>query len=146
MANGSIQPAPHCDDCGTLLHRDTRLRTVTYKRRTLVVQQPGWYCTANEAHGVVYDEADIITTEPEMLAFRASVEGSLPPVEIARIRKRLGLSQRQAGRVLGGGPMAFHKYEKGEVAVTRSVALLLSLLDRHPELLDEIATGTRQAA
>jgi hypothetical protein len=40
--------------------------------------------------------------------------------------------------------MAFHKYEKGEIAMTRSGALLLRLLDRHPELLAEIV-GQRAA-
>ncbi len=54
------------------------------------------------------------------------------------------MSQREAGRVLGGGPMAFHKYEKGEIAMTRAAAVLLRLLDRHPDLLAEIV-GPRAA-
>ena len=67
------------------------------------------------------------------------------PHEVARIRGKLGLSQRKAGRLLGGGPMAFHKYEKGEVAVTRSVSVLLRLLDTHPELLVEIPDRPHRA-
>ena len=42
--------------------------------------------------------------------------------------------------------MAFHKYEKGEVATTRSVAVLLRLLDRHPDLLEEIGGREDRAA
>lgn len=97
-------------------------------------------------HGPVLDQADILTIEAVILSLRTEVEGTLPAAEVQRIRRRLGLSQRHAGRLLGGGPMAFHKYEKGEVAITRSVAVLPRLLDRHPELLGEIPGRQDRAA
>jgi DNA-binding transcriptional regulator YiaG len=34
--------------------------------------------------------------------------------DIRRIRERLGLTQVEAGEVLGGGPRAFQKYESGD--------------------------------
>ena len=129
-----------------MMRHDTRPRSVAYKGKRLVVEQPGWYCELDPSHDAVLEEADILATEPALLAFRAEVEGSMAPTEVARIRSRLGLSQRQAGRLLGGGPMAFYKYEKGEVAVTRAVSILLRLLDRHPELLAEIGDVKRRAA
>jgi HTH-type transcriptional regulator/antitoxin MqsA len=135
---------PRCDECGTLLHRGSQPRNWTYKGRTLTADQPGWYCGVEPHHEPVYDEPDIEATEGVFLELRAEVDGTLAPAEVQRIRRRLGLSQREAGRVLGGGPMAFHKYEKGEIAMTRSGALLLRLLDRHPELLVEIV-GQRAA-
>lgn len=135
---------PRCEECGTLLHRSSQPRTWTYKGRSVTVDQPGWYCGVEPDHEPVYDEPDIEATEPVFLALRAEVEDTLPPAEVLRIRRRLGMSQREAGRVLGGGPMAFHKYEKGEVAMTRAAAVLLRLLDRHPDLLAEIV-GQRAA-
>ena len=42
--------------------------------------------------------------------------------------KRLRISQRKAGEILGGGPRSFHKYENGDVVVSRSMANLLYLL------------------
>ena len=137
---------PHCTDCGAELARQSRPRVWSYKGRAITVSQPGWYCPVAETHDPVLDEADILATEAAILNLRADVEGTLPAHEVQRIRRRLQLSQRQAGRLLGGGPMAFHKYEKGEIAVTRSVSVLLRLLDRHPESLHEINGPIRQAA
>ena len=137
---------PQCEDCAAILQRGLRPRTWTYKGQSVTVDQPGWYCPADHAHECVFDEGDMLATEGAILGLRAAVEGTLPAAEVRRIRCRLGLSQRQAGRLLGGGPMAFHKYERGEIAVTRSVTVLLRLLDRHPELVGEVIGRVGKAA
>ena len=59
--------------------------------------------------------------------------------ELRRIRKRLRLSQVQAARLTGGGHNAFSRYERGEVRPAPSVMNLFKLLDKHPELLKELA-------
>jgi HTH-type transcriptional regulator/antitoxin MqsA len=59
--------------------------------------------------------------------------------EICRIRKRLGLSQAKAARLTGGGHNAFSRYERGEAMPLPAVINLFRLLDRHPDLLKEIA-------
>ena len=59
----------------------------------------------------------------------------LDPAEIRRIRRRLGLTQAKAGRVLGGGPRAFNKYEAGTVKPSAPAAALLRLLDENPQLM-----------
>ena len=133
--------APTCEDCGAILVRDVRSRSWTYKRRSITFNQPGWWCPVDATHDVVLDEADTDTTEPILLEHRALVDGGMPPREVRRIREHLGLSQREAGRIIGGGPVAFHKYEKGEVATTQAVGNFLRLLDRHPELVAELKSG-----
>jgi len=59
--------------------------------------------------------------------------------ELARIRKKLGLTQRQAARLTGGGHNAFGRYERGEARALPAVINLFKLLDVHPELLKEIS-------
>lgn len=59
--------------------------------------------------------------------------------EIRRIRKKLGLSQAAAAQLTGGGHNAFSRYERGEATPMPAVMHLLRLLDRHPNLLSEIA-------
>lgn len=54
------------------------------------------------------------------------------PDEICAIRKKLGLSQVEAGKLLGGGPRAFTKYETGVVKPAASVVNLLRLLNANP--------------
>ena len=61
----------------------------------------------------------------------------MSPEEIRSIRERLGLTQVEAGKLLGGGPRAFTKYESGTVEPAASVINLLRVLDAQP---DAIAT------
>lgn len=60
----------------------------------------------------------------------------LTPEGIRAIRERLGLSQADAGELLGGGPRAFAKYEGGVIEPAASLITLLRLLDSNPKLLD----------
>jgi len=66
--------------------------------------------------------------------------------EIRRIRRKLGLSQVEAGRLTGGGHNAFSRYETGEVAPLPAVTNLLRLLDKHPKLLKDLASPSAAAA
>ena len=56
----------------------------------------------------------------------------LTPDEIRATRERLGLSQREAGRLLGGGPRAFAKYEAGTVNPSAASNNLLLVLRSNP--------------
>jgi HTH-type transcriptional regulator/antitoxin MqsA len=60
--------------------------------------------------------------------------------ETRRIRKKLGLSQAAAARLTGGGHNAFSRYERGEATPLPAVINLFRLLDKHPELLEELAS------
>jgi HTH-type transcriptional regulator/antitoxin MqsA len=55
-----------------------------------------------------------------------------------KVREALGLSQRKAGELLGGGPRAFQKYESGKQAVSVPMSHLLRLLARDPSRLKEL--------
>ncbi len=59
--------------------------------------------------------------------------------DLRRIRRRLGLTQEQAARLTGGGHNAFSRYERGEAPPMPAIVNLFKLLDRHPDLLQEIA-------
>lgn len=67
----------------------------------------------------------------------------LSPDDIRRIREGLGLTQVEAGELLGGGPRAFTKYENGTIKPTASVANLLKVLEKAP---DELKTLTGRKA
>ena len=58
----------------------------------------------------------------------------ITPEEIRSIREHLGLSQVEAGELLGGGPRAFTKYEAGTVKPSASVINLLRLLEANPAM------------
>ena len=68
------------------------------------------------------------------------IDGLLTGPQIKAIRRRLGLTQAEAARLMGGGDNAFSKYERGEV--TQSVAMnqLLLVLAAVPDALEVLAT------
>ena len=67
---------------------------------------------------------------------------ALEPDEIRAIREGLGLSQVEAGELLGGGPRAFTKYEAGTIRPRASVVRLLRVLEANPDALPSL-TGKR---
>jgi HTH-type transcriptional regulator/antitoxin MqsA len=50
----------------------------------------------------------------------------------------LGLSQVQAGSLIGGGPRAFQKYEAGDLVPSRTANTALILLDNDPSALRQV--------
>ena len=62
-------------------------------------------------------------------------KSGISPEEIRAIRKDLGLSQVEAGELLGGGPRAFTKYEAGTVKPAASVVALLRVLEANPSAI-----------
>ncbi|ADE12772.1 type II toxin-antitoxin system MqsA family antitoxin [Sideroxydans lithotrophicus] len=104
--------------------------------RAIVRALDGWHCPeCGEVEfagkeGVRYAEA------LEKLRLKIDAEES---AELARIRKKLKLSQRRAAAIAGGGVNAFSRYENGKARPVAAVVNLFRLLEKHPELLDEIA-------
>ena len=56
--------------------------------------------------------------------------------EIVAIRESLNLTQTQAGKLLGGGPSAYAKYEAGSIKPSAAAANLLRLLKTYPGMLN----------
>ena len=59
----------------------------------------------------------------------------MTPDRIRAIRKRLELTQEEAGALLGGGPRAFTKYESGSIRPRAAAISLLRVLEAHPEAM-----------
>ncbi len=82
----------------------------------------------------------------DLLELKAKADGVHGPRTVAAIRTKLGISQRRAGRLLGGGPRAFQKYESGTQAVSLPMSHLLTLLSNDPKRLKEIEALLREHA
>ena len=83
------------------------------------------------------------TTKKVTAAKRLSPKpADLAPDDIRRIRESLGLSQVEAGELLGGGPRAFTKYESGTIKPAASVANILRMLEANPSMLGTL-TGSK---
>jgi HTH-type transcriptional regulator / antitoxin MqsA len=128
-----------CPACGAakLVH-DTRAVPHTYKGQTTsIAAVAGQYCPAcGEA---VLDAAESARASAAMLEFNKRVNASIvDPQFIASVRKKLRIDQRQAAQIFGGGVNAFSRYENGKTKPPLALVKLLKVLDRHPDLLDEV--------
>ena len=70
------------------------------------------------------------------------VNKEITPEEIRAIRVDLGLSQAEAGELLGGGPRAFTKYETGVLKPSAAAVTLLRLLESNPDVAAKIKGAT----
>ncbi len=128
-----------CPVCGAaeLIH-DTRDLPYTYKgETTLIASVTGDYCPACAES--VLDAAESDRVMREMRAFSRQINAAIvDPAFIASVRKKLALDQREAAEIFGGGANAFSRYENGKTRPPLALVKLLKMLDRHPDLLDEI--------
>lgn len=127
---------PVCDK--GKLTRAIRQLSYAYRGRTTTIRQCGRYCSAcSEAILSTQEAASYMRT---IKIFRAQVDSAiLTPTEVRRIRKRLGLTQRQADEIFGCNPYSFSRYERGTAQQSKLTDKLLRLLDKHPELVAELA-------
>jgi len=113
------------------MHRDVRPMTLTYRGESITFEMPGWYCNASDES--IHTGKDLKQSDRMLNRLKAKVESLLEPKEIRRIRKKLKLTQEQAGQLIGGGPRAFQKYETGDLLPSRAISSALTLLDHDPD-------------
>jgi HTH-type transcriptional regulator/antitoxin MqsA len=130
---------PFCKS-GTL-KRSKRSLPYTYKgENTRIKDVSGDFCA--KCGEAVLEVRESARVNAAMLEFNKRVNAQhVDPVFIAGVRKKLALDQRQAADIFGGGVNAFSRYETGKTKPPIALVKLLKVLDRHPELLNEIKTG-----
>jgi len=128
--------APTCPETGKPMVRDTRPMTLAFKGHSITIDMPGWYC--DDSSDSIHTGEDMKVSDAALQALKSKVENLLSPEEVRRIRVKMGLTQRQAGTLIGGGPNAFQKYEAGEVTVSKGISNFLRMLERHPEEIEEL--------
>ena len=130
-----------CPECGGAeLVKGRRDLPYTYRGESTAFEDvEGEWCPLC-GEGVLSREAHERLDEIA-LAFNKQVNASLVvPAFIVSVRKKLHLDQKEAGEIFGGGVNAFSRYETGRTKPPLALVKLLKLLDRHPNLLDEIRT------
>ncbi len=128
-----------CPVCGAaeLIH-DTRDQSYTYKGETTIIAAvTGDFCPA--CGESILDAAESDRVMREMRAFSKQVNAAIvDPLFITMVRKKLDLDQREAAEIFGGGINAFSRYENGKTKPPLALVKLFKLLDRHPDLLNEV--------
>lgn len=128
-----------CPTCAMAeMVRDTRDTSYSYKgEATIIPAVMGDYCPA--CGEVVLDPDESMRVSALMLEFNKQVNASIvDPGFIASVRKKLALDQREAAEIFGGGVNAFSRYENGKTKPPLALIKLLKVLERHPDLLNEV--------
>jgi HTH-type transcriptional regulator/antitoxin MqsA len=131
-----------CDDGTVLEHTKKDMTEVMDGCSVTVSGVSGWHCPVCGECEFDPGEGQRYSAALEELK-RAGTEKRAQ--ELRAIRKKLGLKQAEAGRIFGGGINAFSEYERGKTQPHKSTLLLLRLLGRHPELMEEIRAAPLQS-
>lgn len=131
-----------CPICGEaeLIH-DTRDLPYTYKgETTTILDVTADFCPACGESITDMEESERVMSE--LQAFNRQVNAAIvDPDFIVSVRKKLELGQKEAAEIFGGGINAFSRYENGKTKPPLALVKLLKVLDRHPELLNEIRSA-----
>ena len=113
-------------ETGKTLRRGVRRQTVRFGSLTRVVDVPGWY--PDDDSDSLHSGADLADSDRAFRELKSAYAA-----HVRRVRKRLKLTQEEAGRLIGGGRRAFQKYESGAMPPSNAAVGLIEILDRHPE-------------
>ena len=141
MSKLKTQP---CPECGGEMRYEKHNDELSYLGHVRKIKTLGWWCS--KCGEGILDGAALRASEKAFLELKAGVDGVLGPAEVTKIRTALGLSQRKASELLGGGPRAFQKYESGTQALSVAMSHLLRLLAKDPSRLRELAGPVKTRA
>ena len=125
-----------CPICNGTLKREDKSVVYNYKDHSREITQSGDYCT--ECKEGFLSPNDLKASQKAIADFKREVDHLLTTDEIKAIRKKLKLTQAKASSLFGGGVRAFHKYETGEYAQSKSLDILLKLIDSGKLSIDDI--------
>lgn len=127
----------NCPLCNAPLTVKTEKLSFTYKGQTYYHTASGEYC--KNCDEMFFEPAELDKSTQGFQEFKKQVnKNTFNPDFIKSIRKKLGLSQKEAGIIFGGGVNVFSRYEHGKATPQKSLLLLLKLLDKNPSLYQQI--------
>lgn len=121
-----------CPICGAG-HVTDHVEQVEAEYKGIKGQVPSHYQLCDACGSDFAGAAEMRANKRAVMAFRKQVDGLLSGAEIAALRDRYKLNQKQAARLFGGGPVAFSKYENDDVAHSEAMDKLLRLVLRSEE-------------
>ena len=124
-----------CDDGTLLVHGTQDLVAKVGKLEATVPAVSGWHCPACGECEFDPGEGQRFSAATEALRIEWNKQRG---AALRASRKKLHLRQSDAGRIFGGGETAFSEYERGKTQPHKSTVLLLELLGKHPELMQEV--------
>ena len=128
----AIRTCPMCEE-GQLEPR-THTATIRNGEDMLVIMGMEYcQCPVCGADPVLVDQ--ISRNECRVADAKRASMGMLTSDEIRMVRSMLGITQKEASALFGGGANSFSKYERGATMQSAAMDMLLKLLALRPDLL-----------
>jgi len=136
--NAMTEQKPICPMCEqAALQPKTYTGEIEHNAHRLEVHGLEFYCCPEcDADPVFPDQAR--RNHRRFQDARRRADGLLTSEEIVRIREALGLTQKQAAELFGGGANAFSKYERGDVIQSIAMDRLIRMVQLHPEYVETL--------
>ena len=120
-----------CRICGEgHLHSLVRKNSVEYKGTQAEIDLVYSVCDTCGSEQATGDH--LRANKRALIRFKKTVDGLLTGEEVRTIREMLKLSQADAAKVFGGGPVAFSKYENDDVAQSEAMDKMIRLAAELP--------------
>jgi HTH-type transcriptional regulator / antitoxin MqsA len=126
-----------CSLCG-IGHVSARSELVENDYKGTTAKLPLFFKACDHCMSDYSDASDAKENRRVLIAWHKEVDGLLRADEIANLRAAYGITQSQAARLFGGGPVAFSKYENNDVAQSESMDILLRLVRHSREAFDRL--------
>lgn len=116
---------------GKTLRRGVREQIVSFGSMRRTVEVPGWY--PDDTSDSIHSGADLAESDRVFGELKAAYA-----MHVRQVRKRLKLTQEEAGRLIGGGRRGFQKYESGATPPSDAAVGLIEILHRRPEEIETL--------
>ena len=116
-------------ETGEVLRRGVRSQVVAFGSMSQTVELAGWY--PDNGSDSIHSGADLAVSDQVFRDLKAAYAS-----HVRSVRKRLKLTQEEAGRLIGGGRRAFQKYESGATPPSDAAVGLIEILHRRPEEIE----------
>ena len=125
-----------CPECGSKMIKKTVDDTMEHEGQSLTLNNmKGHFCDLC-GEGVWDEKSYKLYVESQEALVRSAKEAVSS--DIRRIRTKLNITQKDFAALLGLGKLSFSRYETGKTRPPAYFIKFLKLLERHPDLLDEI--------
>lgn len=135
MSNGAV--CPICG-LGTLSQRAEN-ESFSYKGQTIVYKC--FYSIRDVCQVEQSGPNELKTNKRSIIKAKKIIDGLLTGDELRQLRLSLNLTQSQAAKVFGGGPIAFTKYEADDVCQSESMDKLIRYAHKYRPVFEDLCTG-----
>ena len=125
-----------CPICNGSIENQSKKIDYSYKGHQINLVEDASTCT--RCGESFLSPKELKKNQLQLTNFKRTVDKLLTTDELKRIRKKLELTQKDASEVFGGGIRAFYKYETGENTQSKSLDILLRLIDSHKISLNDV--------